>query len=106
MSQTDRFSPITSAESISFSTNLFAIAKDTLINSLHERIVLLHGTRSLAYRVDKSRLLRSERPSPHLVRRINQHSLIDGDVAASSISDENLSISSFSRISDFMACQN
>ena len=35
----------------------------------------MRGTRSLAYRVDMSRLLRSVRLMLHLVRRINQHLL-------------------------------
>ena len=49
---------------------------ETLINWLYERITSLRGTRSLAYLVDMSRLLRSVRLVLHFVRRINQHFLM------------------------------
>ena len=48
------------------------IPKEALINWLLERISSLRGTRSLAYLVDMSWLLRSVRLALHLVRRINQ----------------------------------
>ncbi len=48
---------------------------ETLINWLYERIASLRGTRSLAYLVDMSRLLRSVRLVLHLVRRMNQRPL-------------------------------
>ena len=41
--------------------------KETLINWRYERITSLRGTRSLAYRVDMSRLLHSVRLVLHLV---------------------------------------
>jgi hypothetical protein len=43
------------------------------MNCLHERIASLRGIHFLAYRVDRSRLLRSVRQALHLDRRINQH---------------------------------
>jgi hypothetical protein len=48
---------------------------EALINWLYERITSLHGTRSLVYLVDMSRLLRFVRLVLHLVRRINKHFL-------------------------------
>ena len=49
--------------------------KETLINWLYERIASMRGTCCFAYHVDMSRLLRSVRPVPHLVRRFNQRFL-------------------------------
>ncbi|MBX9895834.1 MAG: hypothetical protein K2Y09_11785 [Nitrosomonas sp.] len=51
---------------------------EALINWLYERITSLHGTRSLVYLVDMSRLLRFVRLVRlvlHLVRRINKRFL-------------------------------
>ena len=49
--------------------------KETLIYWLYERVASMRGTRSLVYRIDMSRLLRSVRLVLHLVRRINQRLL-------------------------------
>lgn len=54
--------------------------KETLINWRYERITSLHGTRSLAYPIDMSRLLCSVRLVLHLVCRINQRFLKDRSI--------------------------
>jgi hypothetical protein len=49
---------------------------ETLIYWLYERIISLRGTRSIAYHVDMTRLLRSVRRVLHLVRRMDQRFLL------------------------------
>ena len=60
---------------IGYGSNFQSFVRETLTTSLHERIASLHGTRFLAYWVNRSRLLRSMRLVIHLVRRINQRVL-------------------------------
>lgn len=49
--------------------------KETPIDRPHERIALLRGAHILAYRVDRSRLLRYMRLTLHFVLRIIPHFL-------------------------------
>ena len=62
--------------------------KETPIYWQYERITSLRGSRSLAYLVDKSRLLCSVRLVLHLVRLINQRLLNLLDLKGSDTADD------------------